>query len=79
MSNTMPKMRLRTLPEAANYFKKNDPDTCVTEGLLRHLIKKNNLPHAKTGVKILLDLDVLERYFSGHPVNNIPSVELEEV
>ena len=55
--------RIRSIRETAKYFKEMDPDTEVTEHTLRKMIAEGTIPAVKTGIKYLVNLDlVLERF-----------------
>ncbi len=55
-------MRMRTLPEAINIIKKEDPETCLTIRALRRMIDEGKIPFAAVGNKRLIDLDTLGEY-----------------
>lgn len=58
-------MRIRTLVKAAEYFKAQDPDTSLTYWALRRAVKDGTIPHQMNGRNVLVDIDVIERQFSG--------------
>ena len=53
-------MRLRTIPEAAAFIKARDPETYVSEWMLRKLTKQKKIPAVNYGNKYLIDLARLE-------------------
>jgi len=55
--------RMRTIPDAAKYFKATDPDTCMTEFRLRQMATNGEIGCVKAGKKYLLNLDDVEAYF----------------
>lgn len=51
--------RMRTIPQTAKFFKEMDPDTQITEKTLRIMISNGTIPTIKTGVKHLINVDLL--------------------
>ena len=51
--------RMRSIRETAQFFKEMDPDTQITEKTLRNMIAEGTIPAVKTGVKYLLNVDLL--------------------
>lgn len=45
-------LHVRTIREAAAWFKQEDPHTALTETAIRGLIYKNKIPYAKVGKNI---------------------------
>lgn len=63
--------RMRSIRDTARYFREMDPDTEITEYTLRQMIAEGTIPAVKTGVKFLINLDlVLERFGSAGPADN---------
>ena len=60
--------RIRTLADAAAYFKAADPETAITKTAIRRAVVDELVPSMKVGKKWLVSLDALERYFSGLPL-----------
>lgn len=56
--------RIRTIREAYELLKKDDPDTRVTVNLLRRLVADGTIPSINSGRKIYLNYDALLEYFS---------------
>lgn len=56
--NSLP--RMRSLPEAAKELKEYDPHTSFTEPVLRRMVREGNIPHVKSGRRILINLNSLE-------------------
>ena len=54
MSNTT---KMRTIPEAAKEIALFDPNTCLTEPVLRRMVKDSIIPHVKSGNRMLIDLN----------------------
>ena len=52
-------MRLRTLPNAIEELKKDDPKCDLTKTALRRLVKEEKIPYRKAGNKYLVDVDDL--------------------
>ena len=64
--------RMRTIRDTAKWFKDHDPDTEITEYAIRQMIAEGTIPAVKTGVKFLINLDlVLERFGSPGPADKI--------
>lgn len=51
--------RMRSIRETAQFFKEMDPDTQITEKTLRNMIAEGTIPAVRTGVKYLLNVDLL--------------------
>ena len=49
--------KIRSIKQAADYFKQLDPETQITEYTLRKLIADGTIPSIKTGNKNLVNLD----------------------
>ena len=54
--------RLRTLPEAINELKAQDPDTAFTLWALRRLIAEGEIPAVRSGKKQLVSIEAIEQY-----------------
>lgn len=63
----MPKMR--SVRETARIFKEMDPETQITETTLRKMIAEGTIPVVKTGVKFLINVDLLLDMFGASPEN----------
>lgn len=63
----MPKMR--SVRETARIFKEMDPETQITETTLRKMIAEGTIPVVKTGVKFLINVDLLLEMFGASPEN----------
>lgn len=61
--------RMRSIRETAEYFKEMDPETQITEKTLRNMIAEGTIPVVKTGVKALINLDLLLDMFGNAPNN----------
>jgi excisionase family DNA binding protein len=55
---------MRTIFEAASYIKQKDPETAITAYAIRRKVKTGEIPSWKTGNKFLIDIDLLESFFS---------------
>jgi len=66
--------KIRTIRQAADEFRAADPQTPITQSLLRRMIAAGTMPYTKTGNKYLLDFDTLEQVLSGtfHPITTEP-------
>lgn len=62
--------RIRTMNEAIQEIKEADPRTCLTKSALRRLILTGKIPHTRIGRKILINMDVLERYLNGDTISD---------
>lgn len=51
--------RIRTITETLQMLKKEDPETCLSEFLIRKLANNYKIRSFKTGNKILIDYDSL--------------------
>lgn len=56
--------RLRGIRDTALYFKREDPDTKITEYFLRRLVKEGKIPSVMLGKKLLINLDDLIEYLN---------------
>lgn len=64
--------RMRSIRETAKYFREMDPDTEITEYTLRQMIAEGTIPAFKTGVKYLINLDlVLDMFGSASPADKL--------
>ncbi|MGM9603503.1 MAG: hypothetical protein ACI3XG_00380 [Faecousia sp.] len=61
--------KIRSIKQAADYFKQLDPDTQITEYTLRKLIADGTIPSIKTGNKHLVNLDQVLSLFSSANVS----------
>ncbi len=57
--------RMRTLPQAIEELKKNDPGCALTLTALRRAAKTGRLPTVEVGTKRLVDMATLELYLAG--------------
>lgn len=57
--------KLRTITQAAEYFRVCDPETALTKTAIRRLVVNGTIPTVRAGNKYLVSLETLERYFSG--------------
>lgn len=58
-------MRLRTIPQVYDHYKKIDPEGALSKRLIRQIAESGDIPVLRSGRKILIDLDVFDRYMSG--------------
>ena len=59
---------MRTIDEAAAFLRQADPNTAVTKTALRRLVTSGQIPSVRVGTKYLVDLGVLDEFFSGQAV-----------
>ena len=57
--------RMRTINEAIDYIKANDPDTRLTKTALRRMVTSGELHAVQAGQKYLISLEVLEAHLAG--------------
>ena len=58
--------RVRTIPKAVAEIKAKDPNTFITETMLRRLIAQGLVPEIECGYRYgLIDLDKLEEFLGG--------------
>ena len=55
--------KIRSIKQAADYFKQHDPETQITEYTLRKLIADGTIPSIKTGNKHLVNLNQVMSLF----------------
>lgn len=53
--------RIRTIDQAYDEIKKQDPETAISRYLVRQMINQGMVPSIKSGSKKLVDVGVLER------------------
>ena len=51
--------KIRTLNQAISELKQNDPNCCLTLSALRRMIRNKKIPYTKSGVKYLVDIEML--------------------
>ena len=57
-------VRVRSIPEACQMLKADDPDSRVTVSMLRRWVADGTIPCIKVGRKILLNYDSVLEYLS---------------
>ena len=57
-------MRIRTIRTAVEEIKAEDPGTAITEYAIRSAIWEGKIKAKKVGVKNLVDIDEVKRYFT---------------
>lgn len=62
--------RMRTVKQCYEYFKKEDPESSISEWYLRNLCVQNKIQVFHTGRKRLINLDKLIEYLNSEPVDN---------
>ena len=68
-------VRMRTVKQCIDFFRKEDPETCIGEYYLRCLIKQNKIMVFRTGRKQLINLDKLIEYLNGESSVNEPMLQ----
>ena len=58
-------MKIRTIRQAFEEIKADDPKTAITEYRIRQMVIDGEIPSRKCGTKYLIDLDRLQRYLGG--------------
>ena len=66
-------LHTRTIREAAVWFKRQDPQTCLTETAIRTLLRSGRVPCIRVGKKYLVTIEALEAYLSGGETAPAPS------
>ena len=56
--------KYRTIIQAYNEIKTNDPDTALSLNYIRNILTDGSVPTIKAGVKVLVDMDVLYDFLS---------------
>ena len=56
---------IRTVNGAIEELRKEDPNTPVNSSMLRRWIASGKLKHAKSGNRILIDMDILKELLRG--------------
>ena len=62
---------MRTIEAAAKELKELDPETALSEYMLRRLVKGGQVPSIKAGGKYLINMTVLEKFLNGETVPKI--------
>lgn len=55
--------RIRTISQAVEELRAQDPNTAITTYFLRKLVKDNEIACIMAGTRVLVDMDVIEAYF----------------
>ena len=79
--------RMRTIDQAYQCIKDNDPETCLTKYALRQAIVTGKIPSVKCGKKYLVSLPVVENWLQGgiteavkpETVNGIRRIDVKPV
>lgn len=56
--------RIRTINQAYNLIKFDDPDTAISEFLIRRMVLEGKIPAIKTGNRLYVDVDVVQKFIS---------------
>ena len=56
---------IRTIPAAVSYYKENDPDTHISEYIIRRLIQQGKIPAVKNGRSFLVAIESIDEFFAG--------------
>ena len=57
--------RIRTIPGAVKEIRKNDPETAITEPIVRKLVLENKIASLSVGSRIFVEVDKIIEYFQG--------------
>jgi len=60
--------RMRTITQAVQQIKQDDPASCISEWWLRQLVKSDKLKCHRAGNRYLIDMDLLEEYLRNPPI-----------
>jgi len=66
--------RMRTILQAVNQIREQDPGSSISEHWLRCLVRSGKLPCHRAGAKYLVDLDALEDFLVNPPREASPVV-----
>jgi len=61
-------MRFRTIGKALAELKQIDPDTCISEFVIRKLAHDQKISQVRSGNKIMVDFDSLLAFLNGEDV-----------
>lgn len=67
--------RMRTIKQCYEYFKEEDPESCISEYYIRMLAKQNKVPVFYAGRKQLINLDKLIDYLNGEVEEEEPAIQ----
>ncbi len=62
--------RMRTITAAYKEIKELDPNSALTQNQLRVMVKNGDIPYAKAGRTILINLDTLLDYLNSQSYQN---------
>ena len=57
-------VRIRTIEQAYQEIKQNDPNTALSKYRFRQLVETGEIPSTKSWVKSLVDMEQVEKYLS---------------
>lgn len=60
--------KLRTINQAAKELKAEDPNTIVTDSIIRRLIRESKIAYIQDGNKQLVDLNDIRRYYENSKI-----------
>ena len=63
-------MRMRTVEQAFEFFKEQDPGTALTKTGLYRLVRSGKIPHVACGKKKLIALESVEAFIAGEPLQS---------
>ena len=58
--------RIRGARAIANYYKRGDPETAVSETLIRRLMDSGEIPTFRSGSKRMTSIEAVENWISAH-------------
>jgi len=58
---------MRTIKQAIQSIKEQDPESCFSEWYLRKIVKSGKLKCHRAGNRYLIDIDLLEEYLKNPP------------
>ncbi len=67
---------MRSIRETARIFKEMDPETQITEATLRKMIAEGTIPAVKTGVKYLLNVNLILDMLEGSKNNESGKINI---
>ena len=58
---------MRTIKQAVQQIKQDDPESCISEWWIRQLVKSDKLKCHKAGNRHILDMEALEKFLKNPP------------
>lgn len=71
--------KIRSIKQAADYFKQLDPETQITEYTLRKLIADGTIPSIKSGNKHLINLEQVLSVFETSHISSVKQQTIQNI